>query len=196
MIHGTSVALGLTVPVANDLWSTEALAAIPKSRGLFRAGVTDASTTDSLDPDAAAGSFTIHVNGICRTYLIEVTPTKALGPDSAESWEASPDAKRAVQDRGDPPARAAAHPRRRRARHAGTGDRFNHRRLPDPIGRIPPAEGSRSTQGRARSPPRATCLDPTTLRQTRCGSVRLRCGWWRHTVGPLRPVRDDLVHHP
>lgn len=88
-----TLALGLTTAAAGTMWSGQVMAATPQTGGFFRAGVTDANTTDTLDPGSASGSFMIHVNKCCRTYLTEVTSTNALGPDSAESWEATPDAK-------------------------------------------------------------------------------------------------------
>ena len=88
-----AIALGMTTAAAGALWSGNVMAGTPASGGFFRTGVTDASTTDTLDPGSAAGAFMIHVNRCCRTYLTELTPTNTLGSDSAESWEASPDAK-------------------------------------------------------------------------------------------------------
>lgn len=88
-----ALALGLAVPAASAIWSREVKAATPRPGGTFRAGVLDANTTDSLDPGTAAGLFSIHLNRLCRTYLTEVTAEGKVGPDSAESWEASSDAK-------------------------------------------------------------------------------------------------------
>lgn len=86
--------LGLTVPLASSIWSGQVAATTPRSGGNFRVGVKDANVTDSLDPGTAGALFTIMLNRICRSALTEVTATNALGPDAAESWEASPDAKR------------------------------------------------------------------------------------------------------
>jgi peptide/nickel transport system substrate-binding protein len=93
MFMERAIALGVGASMAGTMWSSRVMAATPQNGGFFRAGVSDANTTDSLDPGAAAGTFSIHLNRICRTYLTEVTDTNGLGPDSAESWEASPDAK-------------------------------------------------------------------------------------------------------
>ena len=89
-----ALALGISVPVASSLWSGQVLAATPKNGGTFRAGVKDANTTDNLDPGAAAGLYMIVFHHVCRSYLTEITPMNTAGPDSAESWETSPDAKR------------------------------------------------------------------------------------------------------
>jgi peptide/nickel transport system substrate-binding protein len=88
-----ALSLGVAVPIATSLWSREVKAATPRTGGTFRAGLLDANTTDSLDPGTAAGLFSIHLNKLCRSYLTEITPDNVVGGDSAESWEASPDAK-------------------------------------------------------------------------------------------------------
>lgn len=88
-----ALALGLSVPGATALWTREVFAATPKRGGTFRAAVGDASTTDTLDPATASGVFSIQLPHICRTYLTEVTSDNKIGPDSAESWEVTPDAK-------------------------------------------------------------------------------------------------------
>ncbi|MGN6537557.1 MAG: ABC transporter substrate-binding protein [Mesorhizobium sp.] len=91
-MQGT-LALGLTVPSATALWTKRVEAATPKKGGKFRVGVGDANTTDTLDPGQALGLFAIQMPHIWGTYLTEVTPDNKIGPDSAESWEATPDAK-------------------------------------------------------------------------------------------------------
>ncbi|MES0101078.1 ABC transporter substrate-binding protein [Mesorhizobium sp. M0019] len=88
-----ALALGFSVPSATALWSTQVAAATPKKGGTFRAAVGDANTTDTLDPAQAQGAFAIQSPHIWGTYLTEVTPDNKIGPDSAESWEATPDAK-------------------------------------------------------------------------------------------------------
>src|SRR5438046_376719 len=88
-----ALALGLALPAATGVSSRQRRAATPRCGGTFRAGVLDANTTDNLDPGTAAGLFSIHLNRLSRTYLTEITPENKVGPDSAESWEASPDAK-------------------------------------------------------------------------------------------------------
>jgi peptide/nickel transport system substrate-binding protein len=88
-----ALALGLAIPAATTVWSRQVAAATPRGGGTFRVGVLDANTTDNLDPGTAAGLFSIHLNRACRSYLTEITPENKVGPDSAESWEASPDAK-------------------------------------------------------------------------------------------------------
>ena len=88
-----AAALGLSAASATMLWTKQAAAATPKKGGTFRVAIGDANTTDTLDPGQASGVFTIQVPHICRTYLTEVTSDNKIGPDSAESWEVSPDAK-------------------------------------------------------------------------------------------------------
>ena len=87
------LATGLSATAANALWSTKALAATPKKGGTFRVAIGDFNTTDTLDPGQASGVFTIQSPHIWGTYLTEITPDNKVGPDSAASWEATPDAK-------------------------------------------------------------------------------------------------------
>lgn len=87
------LALGMSVPAATALWTNQVAASTPKKGGTLRAAVGDASVTDTLDPATANAVFTIQLPHIFRTYLTEVTPENGIGPDSAESWEVTPDAK-------------------------------------------------------------------------------------------------------
>jgi len=88
-----ALALGLSIPAASLLWNKKVQAATPKKGGTFRVALSDASSTDTLDPAQASGVFTIQMPHIYGSYLTEVTPENGIGPDSAESWEATPDAK-------------------------------------------------------------------------------------------------------
>lgn len=88
-----ALALGLTASSATALWNSEVFAATPKKGGTFRVGLSDANTTDTLDPAQATGVFSIQTPHIWGTYLTEVTPDNKVGPDSAETWEVTPDAK-------------------------------------------------------------------------------------------------------
>lgn len=88
-----ALAAGLAVPAAELLWTTEVRAAEPKRGGLFRAGLHDGSTTDSLDPATAISIFAVQLNNAARSFLTEISPTNEISGDAAESWEASSDAK-------------------------------------------------------------------------------------------------------
>lgn len=88
-----AIGAGLSATAATKLWTTEVQAATPSKGGTFRVAIGDFNTTDTLDPARASGIFTIQSPHICRTYLTEITPENQVGPDSAESWEATPDAK-------------------------------------------------------------------------------------------------------
>lgn len=88
-----AIGAGLSIPAATKLWTTKVEAATPKKGGTFRVAINDFNTTDTLDPAKYNGTFTIQSPHICRTYLTEITPENKVGPDSAESWEATPDAK-------------------------------------------------------------------------------------------------------
>jgi len=87
-----ALALGLTVPAATALWSREVEAATPKKGGTFRVGMHDGNTTDLLDPGTTASVNMIQMNHAFRSYLTEITNTNDIGPDAADSWEASADA--------------------------------------------------------------------------------------------------------
>jgi peptide/nickel transport system substrate-binding protein len=88
-----ALVFGLTIPAATSMWSTQVAAATPKKGGTFRAGVNDANTTDNLDPGLSSGLFMIQMNHVFRSFLTEITPENKVGPDAAESWDVSPDAK-------------------------------------------------------------------------------------------------------
>lgn len=88
-----ALALGVSVPLATTMWTKQVKASTPKKGGTFRVAVGDANTTDTIDPGQALALFGIQLPHIWGTYLTEVTPDNKIGPDSAESWEASPDAK-------------------------------------------------------------------------------------------------------
>ena len=86
-----AMAMGLTVSAASALWSKTAHAA-PQKGGHFRIGSDDGNTTDTLDPALYQGQFEICMSHAHRNYLTEITPDNVVGPELAESWEASDDA--------------------------------------------------------------------------------------------------------
>jgi peptide/nickel transport system substrate-binding protein len=83
--------LGLTVAAASTLWSKTAKAE-PKKGGRFRVALDDGNTTDSMDPATYESTFQITMSHTHRNYLTEITPENVVGPELAESWEASDDA--------------------------------------------------------------------------------------------------------
>lgn len=87
-----ALAAGLAVPAAQLLWTKEVRAAEPRKGGVFRAGIHDGSSTDTLDPATANSIFAVQLNSAARSFLTEISPTNEISPDAAESWEASPDA--------------------------------------------------------------------------------------------------------
>ncbi len=87
----TALALGLDAS-ASSLWAQPAGIA-PRKGGIFRAGLSDGSSTDSFDPATTASLYMIQLGYAFRTYLTEITPSNQVGPDSAQTWESSPDAK-------------------------------------------------------------------------------------------------------
>ncbi len=87
-----ALAAGVSLSVASGIWSTSAMAA-PKKGGLFRLGSHDGNTSDTHDPGTYLSFSIIQLAHTYRSYLTMITPENGLGPDLAESWEASPDAK-------------------------------------------------------------------------------------------------------
>jgi len=88
-----AVAAGMSVPFASGLWTSEVAATTPKRGGKFRVGVHDANTSDTHDPGKYQSVGEIQLAHTHRSYLTEITPENGLGPDMADSWSASPDAK-------------------------------------------------------------------------------------------------------
>lgn len=68
--------------------------AAPSKGGHMRIGMGTGSTSDTLDPATFDTTFNQVLGyGTLRSSLTEVTPDGQLGPELAESWEASKDAK-------------------------------------------------------------------------------------------------------
>jgi peptide/nickel transport system substrate-binding protein len=88
-----AVAAGVVASSASSLWSTDVAAATPQKGGTFRAGIHDGNTSDTLDPAKFQSTGEIQLAHAVRSYLTEITAENGLGPDMADSWEASPDAK-------------------------------------------------------------------------------------------------------
>jgi peptide/nickel transport system substrate-binding protein len=88
-----AVAAGMTASVASGLWTSDVSAVTPKKGGTFRVGVHDGNTSDTFDPGTYQSVGQIQLAHAHRSYLTEITPENGLGPDMADSWSASPDAK-------------------------------------------------------------------------------------------------------
>ena len=88
-----AVAAGMTVPLASGLWTSDVAAATPQKGGKFRCGVHDGNTSDTFDPGTYLSVGMIQLAHTHRSYLTEITPENGLGPDMADSWSATPDAK-------------------------------------------------------------------------------------------------------
>lgn len=88
-----ALTLGVTIPVASAIWSGRSYAQTPQKGGTFRVGLSDSNTTDNLDPGIAISMYIIQLFYASRSYLTEITAQNKLGPDAAQSWEATPDAK-------------------------------------------------------------------------------------------------------
>ncbi len=87
-----SMAAGMTASAATGLWGTSAKAA-PSRGGTFRLGSHDGNTGDTHDPGTYVTFSMIQVAHTFRAYLTLIEPDGSLGPDVAQEWSASPDAK-------------------------------------------------------------------------------------------------------
>lgn len=90
---GHATATGLTASAASGLWTSKVSAMTPAQGGTLRVAIHDANTTDTNDPGQYISVFMIHLAHASRSYLTQVMPDSTLGPDMADSWRASPDAK-------------------------------------------------------------------------------------------------------
>jgi peptide/nickel transport system substrate-binding protein len=89
-----AIAYGISIQAAAALWTKEVRSATPNKGGLFRVGLDDGNTTDSMDPATFTSRFMITMAHTHQNFLTELTPTNDVTGELAESWEASPDAKR------------------------------------------------------------------------------------------------------
>ena len=85
--------LGLTAGLSTTFLGDQAFAGTPKKGGRLRMGITDAATSDSLDP---ATLTSIHASvltwGQLRNNLVEIDHDGNPIPELAESWESTPNA--------------------------------------------------------------------------------------------------------
>lgn len=88
-----AVAAGVATTSASSLWTTEVAAATPQKGGTFRVGLHDGNTGDTLDPAKSQSTGEIQLAHTIRSFLTEITAENGIGPDMADSWEASADAK-------------------------------------------------------------------------------------------------------
>jgi peptide/nickel transport system substrate-binding protein len=87
-------ALGFVASVPAGMFASMPAQGAPKKGGTLRVGLGHGSTTDSLDPASWENAFTQFTFGYgSNNHLTEILPDGGLGPELAESWEASPDAK-------------------------------------------------------------------------------------------------------
>ncbi|WP_120501677.1 ABC transporter substrate-binding protein [Roseovarius sp. EL26] len=90
---GHATAAGLTATGASALWTSKVAAATPTQGGTFRVAIHDANTSDVMDPGQYLSVFMIQLAHASRSYLTLIKPDGTAGPDMADSWSASPDAK-------------------------------------------------------------------------------------------------------
>lgn len=65
----------------------------PKRGGHLKVGKGHGNTTDSLNPATWDNGFTLPMTFAIHGHLTEIRPDGSVGPEVAESWEVSPDAK-------------------------------------------------------------------------------------------------------
>ncbi len=87
-----ATALGISAVAAQSLLAGTVQAATPKKGGKLRLGIGHGSTTDTLDPATWENLYVQVDGGATQNKLTVVQNTGDLGPELAESWEASPDA--------------------------------------------------------------------------------------------------------
>ena len=88
----SATAAGVAGTTATGLWTTHAGAA-PTRGGTFRLGTHDGNTSDTHDPGTYVSYSIIMLAHTYRSYLTLIESDNSLGPDVAESWEATPDAR-------------------------------------------------------------------------------------------------------
>ncbi len=89
-LHGAT-ALGVSIAAA-AAFAGKVRAATPKKGGKLRLGIGHGSTTDTLDPATWENLYVQVVGGATQNKLTVVGNTGDLGPELAESWDATPDA--------------------------------------------------------------------------------------------------------
>ena len=88
-----AAALGIAGGIAPALLSEAAFAEAPKKGGRLRMGVTDANTSDSLDPAPSVTIMQANItHGQLMNNLVEIDHGGTPIPELAESWESTPDA--------------------------------------------------------------------------------------------------------
>lgn len=92
-----TAALGLSAALAPTLFSSPSIAATPRQGGRLRLGLAGGATTDSLDPATITDMMMQVINqGQIRNTLVEIDHQGQPIPELAESWEATPDARKWV----------------------------------------------------------------------------------------------------
>ena len=91
LARATALCVSSTMPTA--LWSKIAHAEQPKKGGRLRVGLSDASTSDSMDTGGGCCSvWESWIQFQFRNHLVEIDPKGKPIPELAESWESTPDA--------------------------------------------------------------------------------------------------------
>ena len=89
---GRASALGMAAAIPALIVSEEARASAPKRGGMLRQACRGGALSDSLDGALVVDTHPENTNWQCRNNVTQMMPDGSVGPDLAESWEASPDA--------------------------------------------------------------------------------------------------------
>ena len=91
---GRASALGMAAAIPASILSEEARASSPRRGGRLRQACRGGALSDSLDGALVVDTHPENTNWQCRNNVTQMMPDGSVGPDLAESWEASPDAAR------------------------------------------------------------------------------------------------------
>ena len=87
-----ATALGMAMAIPASLISEEARATAPKRGGKLRQAARGGALSDSLDGALVVDTHPENTNWQCRNNVTQMMPDGNVGPDLAQSWEATPDA--------------------------------------------------------------------------------------------------------
>ncbi|WDP88412.1 MAG: ABC transporter substrate-binding protein [Desulfobacter sp.] len=87
-------AAGLAAAITPAMFPGRLFGATPQKGGHFRQALTGAGTSDSLDPALLLANHAINISNQVSNCLVEIDHNFKAVPELAESWDASPDAKK------------------------------------------------------------------------------------------------------
>ncbi|MER9751570.1 ABC transporter substrate-binding protein [Mesorhizobium sp. M0140] len=90
---GRAATIGVSVAVANSLFTPSARAERPVKGGVLKAGMQGGAATDSLDPAIFESQVSYFFGRQWGEQLVQIDAKRELQPALAEEWDASEDAK-------------------------------------------------------------------------------------------------------